>query len=395
MFYSLVIMYLNKVASRFVLLTAAVFLNVVYALSPQKKNWWSENSISYKAGSRPCPCNVTTYCNRIETMPKKEIFVFSVNNHNWQKYDWNKVTSVVEFGYHDNNLVCYAHSKGVRVLSNADIQVQDLTNHTKRHTWIQQHLEMVVNNFLDGINIDFEAAIPKDRTDLQHGLTKYISELKSEFKQHLPSTLVTVDVAWNCYGVDDRFYDYKSIADASDFMFVMAYDERSQIYGDCIAWANSAHNSTLYGVNSYLHIGIPPAKLVLGVPWYGYRYPCLTYDPSSHRCWLKHVRFRGVNCSDAAGKEVGYGTITNTYLPKSSTGKMWDKVAESPYFSLNDSHDNQVVQFWYDDPESLLTKYRLVSSLDLRGLGMWNADSLDYSDLKMIQKMWGAIPQLN
>ena len=58
---------------------------------------------------------------------------------------------------------------------------------------------------------------------------------------------VTVDVAWNCHGVDDRFYDYKSIADASDFLFVMAYDERSQIYSDCVAWANSAYNNTSFG----------------------------------------------------------------------------------------------------------------------------------------------------
>ena len=60
-----------------------------------------------------------------------------------------------------------------------------------------------------------------------------------------------------------------------------------------------------------------------------------------------------------------------------------------------DSHGNQMFQFWYDDPESLLTKYRLVLDLNLHGLGMWNADSLDYDDMEMINKMWGAIPQLN
>ena len=69
--------------------------------------------------------------------------------------------------------------------------MQDLTNHTARRAWIKQQLELVVNNFLDGINVDFEAAVPKGSKDLQHGLTKYITELKSEFEQHLPSALVS------------------------------------------------------------------------------------------------------------------------------------------------------------------------------------------------------------
>ena len=41
--------------------------------------------------------------------------------------------------------------------------------------------------------------------------------------------------------IDGRCYDYQGLAIASDFLFVMAYDLRSQIYDlqDCIASANS------------------------------------------------------------------------------------------------------------------------------------------------------------
>ena len=49
---------------------------------------------------------------------------------------------------------------------------------------------------------------------------------------------VTVDVAW-APGTDGRWYDYKAISDVSDFMFVMLYDEQSQIFDKCIAKANS------------------------------------------------------------------------------------------------------------------------------------------------------------
>ena len=33
----------------------------------------------------------------------------------------------------------------------------------------------------------------------------------------------------------------------TDFAFIMSYDERSQIYGPCIAWANCAINNTIFG----------------------------------------------------------------------------------------------------------------------------------------------------
>ena len=61
------------------------------------------------------------------------------------------------------------------------------------------------------------------------------------------SIQVTYDIAW-IPNQDQRYYDYVTIANNyTDFVFVMSYDERSQIYGPCIAWANSAINNTIYG----------------------------------------------------------------------------------------------------------------------------------------------------
>ena len=49
-------------------------------------------------------------------------------------------------------------------------------------------------------------------------------------------------------GQDERYFPYRNISlHSSDFSFVMSYDERSQIYGPCVAWANSAINNTISG----------------------------------------------------------------------------------------------------------------------------------------------------
>ena len=60
-------------------------------------------------------------------------------------------------------------------------------------------------------------------------------------------------------------------------VFVMSYDEQSQMWGEgrCEARPNSPLVQTFSGVRKYLQLGVPPTKLILGLPWYGYRYPCL------------------------------------------------------------------------------------------------------------------------
>ena len=54
-------------------------------------------------------------------------------------------------------------------------------------------------------------------------------------------------------------------------------------------------------------------------------------------------------------------------------------------------------QCWYDNPQSLSIKYNYAVQNKMRGVGMWEADDLDYSNTqqgaKMRQEMWGAMPK--
>eukprot|EP01097_Dermamoeba_algensis_P010682 TRINITY_DN796_c0_g2_i1.p1 TRINITY_DN796_c0_g2~~TRINITY_DN796_c0_g2_i1.p1 ORF type:complete len:239 (-),score=46.87 TRINITY_DN796_c0_g2_i1:117-833(-) len=229
--------------------------------------------------------------------------------------------------------------------------------------------------------------------------------LTSQFHEKIPGSQVTYDVAWSPDCIDLRCYDHKGLADATDFLFVMSYDLRSQIKnGPCVASANSPYNLVKKGVYEFMRLGISTDKLVLGVPWYGYDYPCLpsmknrlsaNEGDAEDLCYLKYVPFRGVNCSDAAGGEMGFGGVIEV-LKNSTTGRLWDDYLKAPYFEFIDSSTSQRHQIWYDDLESLGLRYSFAKELGLRGLGMWNADSLDYfsSDpavIKLNQDMWKAI----
>ena len=44
-----------------------------------------------------------------------QTFVFSVSGKNWMRYDWKKITTI-GVTYTNVSLVCYAHSRGVKVV---------------------------------------------------------------------------------------------------------------------------------------------------------------------------------------------------------------------------------------------------------------------------------------
>ncbi|XP_013387494.1 di-N-acetylchitobiase isoform X2 [Lingula anatina] len=302
-------------------------------------------------------------------------------------------------GFYDAQLMCHAHKNNARAVKISNFPLQNLTEEHDISKWVSQEWEYVHDHFLDGINIDFEDPIPKDNTTVRFGLRIVVGLSYVLFKEANSSYQVTFDIAWSPDCIDGRCYDTVPMANLTDFLFVMAYDEQSQIFGpDCVAGPNSGLQKTSSGLKRFLDLGIDPSKLVLGVPWYGYKYPCVKRSQKSNRttCYIKHVPFRGVNCSDAAGSQINYKEIIENYLPASKSGRQWDDIAKSPFFDYQDPATKKWSQFWYDDPESLTYKYKYAQSLGLRGVGMWNADTLDYSDTaegkKQRDQMWGALP---
>ena len=247
------------------------------------------------------------------------------------------------------------------------------------------------SQFADGLNIDIEGEL--QNTTLQRQLlTQLVQDTTSTFKTADSDYQVTFDVAWSPDCIDGRCYDYASIAAAVDFAVVMSYDERSQIFGACTASANSPLPATIVGLQGYLDLGVPPDKLVLGLPWYGYDYPCLSLSDDLV-CSISKVPFRGVNCSDAAGTQRPYNLIREQ-IRASASFVQWNASLESPFFNYKAS-DGQYHQVWFDDTESLSLKYIYAAHVGLRGLAFWNVDSLDYNgsphDDFLTREMWEAI----
>ncbi|XP_051022021.1 di-N-acetylchitobiase [Acomys russatus] len=176
----------------------------------------------------------------------------------------------------------------------------------------------------------------------------------------------------------------------------MSYDEQSQIWSECIAAANAPYNQTVTGYSDYINMGISPKKLVMGIAWYGYDYTCLNLSEDDV-CTIAKVPFRGAPCSDAAGHQVPYKVIMKQ-VNSSVSGSQWSKDQKAPYYNYKDP-SGYFHQVWYDNPQSVSLKAAFVKNYGLRGIGMWNANSLDYSDdpvaREQTEEMWEALkPEL-
>ncbi|XP_064634257.1 di-N-acetylchitobiase-like [Lineus longissimus] len=344
--------------------------------STEIKDWKLPNSLKYQPKAT-CPCDDPKWCDQIEKTYEKELFVFATRNdsNHWMKFDWSKITTVVLFGFMDHKLVCYAHKHGARAVTLGNFPIANLTNLTNRTSWVKTTVSFIQDNYLDGVNFDIEEPIAKNDTRRINALTALVAETSGVLKRLSPHYQITFDIAYTPWG--GRHYDYKGLSQVTDFQFIMAYDEHSP-GPTWSAGANSDFTNTFNGIKNFVSIGIKLEQLVLGLPWYGYDYECITLT-KDNVCTIPHVPFRGINCSDAAGRQVNSFDIIPR-VDTSVSGRLWDDKSLSPYFNYKDAKTGKMHQVWYDDPVSLKLKYDYAVQLGMRGVGMWHADSLDYTD---------------
>jgi Di-N-acetylchitobiase len=337
-----------------------------------------------------CPCDDPQWCRPLATPAvhkPREVYGFA---NTGQQMNWTHVTTVA---WADDDLTCRAHAHGVKsVLAAPAIDLTNLTSAEARQSWAAQALDLVRDRFRDGIVFDYEGPVTDHPTwgDIYADL---ITETYRLFKRYNSYYQVSVCVPWSPDDIDGRNYPWTSMT--ADLYYVMDYDTRSQIYDSvCIAGPNAPFPGMIRGLQRWQEVGIPYRKIVLGVPWYGYNYPCLnTTAIDDTFCPIQPVPFRGVNCSDAAGSEIAYDRILSLMTESGATPVQRDDNTGSPYFNYR-SKDGTVYQLWFDDPVLLRRKYEWVRNNGLLGVGPFMYDYLDDAPTEERVKMWSALDSL-
>lgn len=143
-------------------------------------------------------------------------------------------------------------------------------------------------------------------------------------------------------------HDYAAIGAAVDGALLMTY-EWGYAQGPPMAVAPLP---SVRAVLDYAVTAIPPEKLLLGIPNYGYDWPLPFVSGTT--------RARSLSNQQAIALAVEQGAEI-----------FYDETAESPYFHYTDNAGTAHA-VWFEDARSLDAKLRLIQEYGLMGAGFWN-----------------------
>ena len=146
---------------------------------------------------------------------------------------------------------------------------------------INNTLALIASKSLDGVNVDFEGGVSATYPNIQSQFTSFVSQLTAQLHQHWVGAVASVDTYSGSASWDNGFFNITALAPVTDAIFIMAYDmSSSNTPGQ--ASPNAPLNGWTYNdtssVNQYL-AKAPASKIILGVPYYGYKWSTATNQP--------------------------------------------------------------------------------------------------------------------
>lgn len=215
------------------------------------------------------------------------------------------------------------------------------------------------------VNLDFEyVEYPQQEQTVQY--TQFINYLNTELDKEFGESTLTVSTFADS-SIRPRITDPGELAKVADKLFIMAYDfhyPNSDRAGP-VAPVNKVEGYTSYDLNTMLKDylkTISPNKLILGVPYYGYNWVVESSQPYAPR--IKGNDYIGYSMSQT------YEDLVDTIIEVKPNIE-WDTVAQVPYFTYLSPSSGVNRMVYFENPDSLKIKYRLVKDYNLDGVGIW------------------------
>jgi hypothetical protein len=218
---------------------------------------------------------------------------------------------------------------------------------------------------LDGVNFDFEGQGSADR----NGLTSLITQVSAALHAANPHWQVTMATYASAAADSAGFYNVAALAPAVDGFFVMAYDMNNPSVPSATAPLVGGGYSDTEALQEFTAV-VPPQKIILGVPYYGYDWP--TTD--------------GTRTAQATG---GESPLSDGVIASSGHPTYWDPSTQTPWTAYQVG--TQWHETFFDDPTSLALKAQLANTYHIAGLGIW-ALGMDGNDPANLAALLGNAP---
>ncbi len=289
----------------------------------------------------------------------------------WFYFDENRldgtVVSIADKGYvdfaHQNDYEVWALITDIptgHVQNVGNIVSQVLTNTDQRLYAVEQIMKLIKEYNLDGINLDFEHISANDIDDY----IQFVRELYMEMRKdgYILSIDTYVPSPWSMY------YNRKALAESSDYIIVMTYDEHTNP-NEAIGPVASI-NFVDKGVSDTL-LEVPKEKLIMGIPFYT-------------RIWRTEYTDDGVKKSLS-----NFGMVRAVdFFEGNNAVIRWDEETGYYYseFTTEENGNQVYYQGWLETVETIEKKMEVYNKYDLEGVAMWKRGLEDSEVWKVISE---------
>lgn len=195
-----------------------------------------------------------------------------------------------------------------------------------------------------GVDVDFEYIKAQDR----NAFTAFVAQLANALQPlgYTVSVALAPKTSADQAGLLYEGKDYAALGAIADYVLLMTY-EWGYKYGPNMAVA-PLH--MVRRVVDYAVTEIPPEKIMLGIPNYGYDWP-LPFVPNV----TVAVTIGNVEAIQIA---IQHDAVIQ-----------FDETAQSPFFRY--MQDDILHEVWFEDVRSIQAKFNLIKEYQLRGAGYW------------------------
>lgn len=258
--------------------------------------------------------------------------------------------------------VNYAHQRGLEVwalLDNFDQNVDDmeLLSHTSsRENLENQLVNAVLQNGIDGINVDFEQ-IP---TDVGEHYIQFIRELSVKCRTN--NLVLSVDnyvpKGYNTH------YHREEQGIMADYVIIMGYDEH--FAGSYEAGSVASYDYVKEGIEETLR-DVPAAKVINAVPFYTrlWNETPKTEEELAEEQGTEAANYPMNVTSEALGMEEAAQRVS-----EAGATATWDDTVKQNYAEWT-GDDGSTYKIWLEDASSLEVKLGLMKDNKLAGTAAW------------------------
>ena len=220
-----------------------------------------------------------------------------------------------------------------------------LNDHEVQDRLVAQLVQTVREKGYQGVDVDFEFLYPADAPRY----AEFVARLRDTFSPlGLPVIVALVPKTFAKQpGQLYEGHDYALLSQAADYVLLMTY-EWGYTYGPPMAVAPLRN---VRQVLDYAVTEMPPEKIFLGIPNYGYD-------------WA--LPFRQGNKATSISNQYAVELAARHYA-----AIRFDEKAQSPWFRYVDG-TGQEHEVWFEDARSIRAKLALTQEYGLHGVSYWN-----------------------